>query len=343
MRWLTRAFGGDARAPRDIDSALRSALLSVLDRDLDRAESLLSQAVRADSEAVVPYLALARLFRMRGEIGRAIRIHQNLLLRPDLDPGLRVVVLGDLAADFRQGGFLRRAIASYEEVLARDRRHLGALRAMVRLFADVREYPRSLEMARRLAKLERGPRGPAEASLLVEMAEAAQAEGRREDARRAARRALRKDRACLRGWLVLGALEAERGREKAAIAAWGRVPELDRRSGPLVYPQLEATYTSSGRPRDYHAFLRRLLNERPDDPAARLALARALAARGDVDEAIGELRRILERDPDDLAARGTLGRILLSEHRDPETTKEYAELLDVLERRGLLRTPEELE
>ncbi len=84
LRRLTRAFRGGARATRDVDVIMRSALLATLDRDLDRAEELLSRAVRIDSSGVEPFVALGRLFRMRGEIGRAIRIHQNLLLRPEL-------------------------------------------------------------------------------------------------------------------------------------------------------------------------------------------------------------------------------------------------------------------
>jgi lipopolysaccharide biosynthesis regulator YciM len=136
--------------------------------------------------------------------------------------------------------------------------------------------------------------------------------------------------------MVLGALEVERGRTKAALAAWSRVPSLDRSSGPRVYPQLEAAYAALDRSRDYEAFLRNLLAEHEDDPGARIALARTLAARGDVDEAVTELYRVCDADPDDLEARGTLGRILLSSHRDPEAAKEFAELLDVLDRRGLL-------
>ena len=30
MGWLSRVFGGDARAPRDVDAAMRAALLAVL-------------------------------------------------------------------------------------------------------------------------------------------------------------------------------------------------------------------------------------------------------------------------------------------------------------------------
>jgi len=343
VRWWTRAFRGDARAPRDVDSALRSALLAVLDRDFDEAERMLRHAASLDSEAIEPYRALARLFRMRGELGRAIRIHQNLLLRADLATDEGVGMVADLAADFRQGGFLRRAIASYEEVLAHRPRHPEALRALVGLLAEVRDFPRAIEMQRRLARVERRDQAPGDADLRVGMARAARAEGRSEDALRAVKKALRKDRKSVEAWILLGQLEAERGRTRAALAAWERVPRLDRRVGPRVYPQLAATYAALGRARDYEQLLRGLLEAHPEDVAARLALARNLAARGDVDGAIGELQRELARHPDDLEARGALGRLLLSERRDLEAAKEYGELLELLDRQGWIRPRETLE
>jgi lipopolysaccharide biosynthesis regulator YciM len=338
--WWTRAFGGDARGPRELDGALRGALLAVLERDMEQAETLLVRAVRMDASGVLPSLALGRLYRMRGEIGRAIRLHQALLLRRDLAPDERTDALADLAADFQQAGFLRRAIASYEEVLSRQPRHRPALRALVRLLAQVREFPRALRLVRRLARLEKRDGAAEECELLLEMAETAQAEGRSDDARRAVKRALRRQRNSVRGWLLLGTLEVERGRSRAALAAWSRVPALDRRSGPVVYPRIEATYAALERTRDYERFLRDLLEARPDDPGARLALARTLAARGDADEAEAELQRLLEADPDDLEVRGALGRLLLSDRREVSTA--FGELLDALDRRGLLRAREKL-
>ena len=342
MGWLSRAFGGDARAPKDAETALQSALLAVLDRDLDRAESLLTAAVRLASDDVLPYLALARLFRMRGEIGRAIHIHQNLLLRLAADSPLGILAMADLGADFEQGGFLRRAIASYEQALAHAPRHRDALRALVRLLADAREFPRAIELARRLARLEDRDGAAAEAELRVALAEATRAEGRSADARKEVKRAVRLDPRCVRAWIVLGELEAELGRAKAALAAWRRVPELDCRAGPLVYPQLEATYAALGRTREFEVCLRGLLESRPDDRCARLALARSLAARGDAEPALAELEQVLQLDPEDLEARATLGRILLAERRDAEVAKAHAELIAALERQGLLRARESL-
>jgi lipopolysaccharide biosynthesis regulator YciM len=340
VRWFTRAFGGDARAPRDLDAALRRALLAVLDRDLDRAEDLLARAAHLSSEEPVAYLALARLYRGRGEIGRAIRIHQNLLLRQDLLPEQRIDALAGLAADFRQGGFLQRAIASYEELLAHRPGDADALRALARLHADARDFPRALALERRLARLEKRSSRAEEAALGVEMSEAAHAEGRSEDARRILKRAMRRDPLCIGGWIHLGVLEAERGRPKKALAAWKRVPQLDRRAGPGVYPRLEATYAALSRAREYGDFLTGLLAERPEDPGARLALARHLAARGDVEAALAEVRQLLGAQPDNLEAHGVLGNILLSNQREPEAVKEYAELLAVLDRLGHFRPRE---
>ncbi len=333
MRWWTRAFrGGNARAPRTVDAAMQEALLAVLDRDLDRAEQQLTSAVRVDSSSVETYLALARLYRMRGEIGRAIRIHQNLLLRPDLHPTQRRVALADLAADFQQGGFLRRAIASHREVLAHDPRHVPSLRALVGMLSSLRDYPSALEFQRRLARLERRKGGAEAAALLVKMAEAAREEGRSDAARRALKQALRKDRACARAWRLLGELESARGRTKSAVSAWRRAAELDRREAASVFPRLEAAFSALGRSPDYLSFLRERIEEQPDAGAARVALARTLAAGGETDAAIAELRTRLDQRADDLEARCTLARILLAAHRDPDAIKEYAELVEVLAR-----------
>lgn len=343
MRWLPRIFRRRTPVPRDADAALREALKRVLDDDLDGAEELLSEIVRGDSARVDAYLRLAQLYRRRGEMGRAIRIHQNLLLRKDLSEGQREESLAGLAADFRQGGFLQRAIAAYEELLARRPADPKTLRALVRLHADLRDHRRALELRRRLARVEGRDAREEEALLLVESAEAAHAEGRSEDARRAVKRALRRDGACAKAWLLLGGLEAERNRAKRALAAWRKVAEVDRRRGAEVYPRLEATYAALGRPREFEDYLRGLLRERPGDTAARLALVRTLAARGDGEAAQSEARALLERDGENLQAHAVLARVLLAEGRESEAVKELVELLNALERQGLLEPRERIE
>ncbi|MCH2171133.1 tetratricopeptide repeat protein [Myxococcota bacterium] len=323
--------------PRDVDAAFRNGLLALLDRDLTTAEEQLTAAVRMDSRGVDGYLALARLYRMRGEIGRALQIHQNLLLRTDLEQRQRTAVLADLAADFRQGGFLRRAISSYEEVLAQDPRHGAALRALSRLYAEVHDFHRAIEMARRAGKVDGGGSQEDEAVLLVEMASAARVEGRLDDARRIVKRALRRNRQDVSAWLLLGELEEERGRGRAALAAWAKVLEADAVADVDVHARMEAVYNRLGRPRDFESALEKRLNRHPEDVGSRLSLAHSMARRGEIDAAVTQLREAIERDPESLDARAALGRLLSAEDRSSEALTVFLELLEVLGRRELIR------
>jgi lipopolysaccharide biosynthesis regulator YciM len=331
MAWFgggRRAAAGDGRG----DAVLRRALHAVLDHDLAAAEQLLGDAVRHDSNEIDGYLALARIFRSRGEIGRAIHLHQNLLLRRDLSSDARFAALLGLAEDFREGGFLRRAIAAYEEVLVRAPRDARALRAVVKLLVDAREPRRAIPLARRLARVEGRSARDVEAAVWIELADVEQSEGHAPVARKALLRALKLDPRSVRAWIALGEVAAELGRARDALAAWRRVPEVDRRAGPLVYPRLAATFAALGRAREFEDWLRDLLASDGDDPGARLALARALAARGAIEDALGEVRTVLEQDPTHLDAHVARGRILLAEGREAEVVKAHETLLGVLER-----------
>jgi lipopolysaccharide biosynthesis regulator YciM len=338
--------GGTGRSQRvdvaRVERAFRLALGALLEEDLDRAEQALAAVVQEDSTQIEVYLALGQLYRRRGEIGRAIRIHQNLLLRSDLSPEHRERALRGLARDFRKGGFLQRAISAYEELRDRRPRDPEALAALARLRADVRDFDAAFDAHHRLVRATRQDGRAAEARLWFERSEALAAEGKSDAARRALGKCLRWDPAMAVAWFRLGELEAERGRPKKALAAWKRALAADRRAAPRIYPRLESAWAALGRARDFETELRAELAQRPGDADARIALARTLAARGQGEQALAELEPLLEREPERLDAHAVRARILLGEGRDAEATKALAELLDVLERQGALVAREEL-
>ncbi len=332
MGWFRRARGDGRAQAGSADAALRRALLAHLARDVETAVETLERAARAHPQDVDVYRALALLYGQQGDFGRSIRMHQTLLLRRDLPEAVRVEVLGELAEDFRRAGFLRRAAAAYEEVLVHEPRHRRALSGLARLLRSLRDPGRALVLLRRLRRSEgRGP-GAEESEARLEEAEAAHAEGRSDDARRLLRRARRRDRDHAPTLVLLGTVEAERGRNAAALRAWQEAVRADPRCGPIVYPRLEAAFASAGRTREFEAYLRALLAERPDDAAARLALSRALAAWGEVDAAVAELRTVIDAGGPGALPRAALVRVLLDAKREGEALAELAPLLDAVER-----------
>jgi lipopolysaccharide biosynthesis regulator YciM len=333
VRWLERSR--IARASRATDGDwLRRSLLAALDADWAEVEDLLGRLVRADSRDIDVYLALGRLYRQRGEVGRAIALHQTLILRRDLDPRRHHDALVELAADFQLGGFTARSIAAYEEVLEHDPRRPDALRAMVDLLAEAGEPARAFKVLRRLERVERKPSPRRRAELMCEVALRARDDGQLDAARRAVRKAVRFDAEYAEALMLLASLEAERGHADKALATWERALDLAPERAPALLAQIAHALTAKGQRPLYQRMLRERLSARPDDAPACLALARLLVDAGQSDEARALLEGLVGRDPDHVEAHVALGRLLLvgsEEAADSELAKGFGALLDALD------------
>ena len=71
-----------------------------------RAIEVFIQMLEVDSETVETHLALGNLFRRRGEVDRAIRIHQNIIARPTLNRNQRSLALYELGQDYMKRNFI---------------------------------------------------------------------------------------------------------------------------------------------------------------------------------------------------------------------------------------------
>ncbi|RKZ57943.1 MAG: lipopolysaccharide assembly protein LapB, partial [Candidatus Parabeggiatoa sp. nov. 3] len=81
----------------------------LLNEEPDKAIDVFIKLIEVDSDTVETHLALGILFRRRGEVNRAIRIHQNIIKRPTLHPQQRSLALFELGQDYRHAGLLDRA------------------------------------------------------------------------------------------------------------------------------------------------------------------------------------------------------------------------------------------
>lgn len=334
LRSLGRQWTGRARGrlvPLDANTglAMRRALHHALSGDLSATEAELAHAARGDPSSIDLYLALANLYRMRGDIGRAIQVHQNLLLRQDLGEDVRREALLGLALDFRAGGFLRRAAASFEELLQVEPRNTEALRELERIRVEGGEWEEAIRIRRRIgAADERTPQ--ITAHLWTGHGRRLDNEGREADAHRAFRRALGRDRRCAEAFVELGLQNARSGRPRKAISVWRRALPLHPAIGLVLYPRMADAHATLGDLAGFEGMLRRRLEEEPEDHEASVWLARTLVRQSKPDEALQVLRGLLDRQPDLLRAHAEIGRVLLGERRDFEALKVFEELLEYL-------------
>ena len=92
----------------------------VVANQIDQAIDELSRAAWLDEDALEIHLVLGNLYREKGQVGRAINIHQGLLQRQHLKTLEHAYILLCLGLDFRRGGFVDRAHEAFKEVLRLD-------------------------------------------------------------------------------------------------------------------------------------------------------------------------------------------------------------------------------
>ncbi|MDQ6956423.1 MAG: tetratricopeptide repeat protein, partial [Mariprofundaceae bacterium] len=120
----------------------------------DLALQEMVQVAKLRSEAADVYMALGEMFRSHGEIGRAVRIHQNILARPDVSSELYLQAHFALAKDFQTGGLLDRALRHYQKVLDVRSDHLDALTASLRIREQSSDWLKAEELLSRIERLQ---------------------------------------------------------------------------------------------------------------------------------------------------------------------------------------------
>ena len=268
-RSAQRAGGGGAPDP-----AYFRGLNYLLDDQPDKAIDVFVKLAEMDSETAEVQLALGGLFRRRGEVDRAIRVHQGLMARQDLPKPLRALALRELAQDYMRAGLFDRAERLFEELTEfRDHRRL-ALTSLLDIYQQEKDWRRCLETADRLQSRLGEKMGLAMAHYQCELAEEALRQGDDAGAETCLRHALATDPGCVRATLLQARLLLDRGEADRAIHLYRRVGDQGPRFLPEILPGLQEAFR--GRPpTDLLETLRALHREHPNG-ALLLALADAV-------------------------------------------------------------------
>jgi lipopolysaccharide assembly protein B len=165
------------RIPRDYYRGLDHL---IHDR-FDRAAEVFARVAERDGDAAEIQFALGSLFRRRGEVDRAIAIHQRL--REHGSASMRDEATYALGLDYQSAGLMDRAESLLEQAAASRRFRTRALEQLLRLYEHQADWANALRVFRELAPVERAARPATPAHYLCELAEQALAQ---EDTARAA-------------------------------------------------------------------------------------------------------------------------------------------------------------
>jgi lipopolysaccharide biosynthesis regulator YciM len=170
---LAGHFGWGKRWPGSL-SKLHPDYLTGLDylvtEQPDRALDMFLKLMDANAETIETHFALGSLYRRRGEVERAIRIHQNLLARKELAPEHREQALLALAQDYLRAGVLDRAEGLFQQVSEVPRLRVSALDALRGVYERQHDWQQALVAYRQLARIKAAPARTVAAHYLCELA-----------------------------------------------------------------------------------------------------------------------------------------------------------------------------
>lgn len=236
------------RNPRSAlkDSEMLAGLTLAQDNP-DRAIAALTKALERDPAAAELNLTLGALFRKRGEIDRALRLHENVLSQPELKPDTRALALYELGQDCVKAGLLDRA----EDALKQAARHPAfdalAYEQLLPIHEQLGDWRQASEVAERMEILKGQSYATVRAHYLLELASECLVQGDAAQAGKLARDALDIDKNCVRGNLFLGQLHEAALSWDEALSAYALVPEQDARFLSEVIPAVERVCFASGK------------------------------------------------------------------------------------------------
>lgn len=267
-----------ARRSDVLSSQYLKGLNFLLNEEPDRAVEIFVNSLDVNENTVDTHMALARLFRKRGEFDRATLIHNALLESGKLPGHVRDDVELELARDYIAGGLLDRAEFVLQQMLDRGSHHNeAAMRALMNIFEQERDWHSALSIGERLLGGD-GSIGAILAHYCCELAEQMTSESQHNAARRTLRRALGYDHDCVRASVLLGRLEKAGGHYDSAARAFRRIRRQDRAYFDLVLDDLEAVYEAMDRGEDFTRYLAKVCVEQPGT-AVVLKLAERLRVR----------------------------------------------------------------
>ena len=264
--WAMGRFGErdeeDAPPPLNIDYL--KGLNFLLNEQTDQALEHFLEMVRVDDKTIETHFALGSLFRRRGEVNRAIRIHQNIIARPDLAAEQRDQALFSLAKDYLHAGLLDRAEKLFVRLSEGSRYQVQALENLCRIYEQEKEWQKAIDSGHKLETLGGESLALQIAHYYCELAEERASAGDYASARQFVKKAQSGRPRTMRGALTRAHIARETDDNKTAIRLYHRIIDEHTYIIAEALPEIVAAYERDGAMEGLDKAMRSMLEKNPE-------------------------------------------------------------------------------
>ncbi|MBT3505892.1 MAG: lipopolysaccharide assembly protein LapB [Piscirickettsiaceae bacterium] len=268
----------------------------LLNEQPDKAIDVFIRLLEVNSDTVETHLALANLFRRRGETERAIRIHQNLIARPTLKPSQRDQALIELGLDYMSAGVLDRAEHLFLELLNTPSPPTDAYKHLLGLYQQQKNWQKAIDMAKKIQSTDPQKIGAEIAQFYCELAE----QELEIDPSRALpllKQANQFDAKCVRAALLGATVHIQSDHYAKALKSLAKIEQQDPNYLPEALPLLKTCYQALNKLPSFQTWLKGILARHPLMVSAHLMLAQVIEVESGTEKAQAYLQSQLQRQP----------------------------------------------
>lgn len=266
-----------ANLPRDYLVGLNF----LINEEPDKAVDIFIKMLEVDSNTVETHLAVGKLFRRRGEVDRAIRIHQNLIARPQLDKHYREQSLYALGQDYLSAGVLDRAERVFLELTGIKAYAIPALQTLLDIYQQEKSWENAITTAKKLEAVSKKTMQIDIAHYHCELAEIALAKDQNEQARLQIKEALNVDSGSVRASLLQARLQMQEKDYKLALRSLKRIKTQNSDYFSEAVDALASCYEAINEEKDLVKYLMQVLKEHPRIPVVLILSERIRKWKGD--------------------------------------------------------------
>jgi lipopolysaccharide biosynthesis regulator YciM len=296
---------------------------------IDLAIAELTKAADNLGDALEIHLLLGSLYREKGQVSRAINIHQSLLQRPRLTRLEQAHILLCLGLDFKRGGFVDRALEAFNEVLRLDPNNQYAMLNIEKLHEDQHQWQEAYDVRRTIGAQPGNEDGRSQAILAFlenELGLQAVARGDYPSALARFQSAIDLDPGVVPAYLNLGDMYARDDDMTQAASVWEQVIDKAPERAYLSFDRLALAYRKLGTPERFSQLCRKLIANNPQDWRARLALGKHLENAGDTSGSLELLFEALVQNPHALSVHQAIWQVLAVLDFESSLVQRYVEL-----------------
>jgi lipopolysaccharide biosynthesis regulator YciM len=218
----------------------------LLNEQQDKAIDVFIRMLEVNSDTVETHLALGNMFRKRGEVDHAIRIHQNLIARDSLSSEQRNDALLELGQDYMKAGLFDRAEGLFNELIENNVHISSVLPLLLDIYQQEKDWSSAIRIAGQMGIVGGQPTRSIIAQFYCELAENARARDNIEEACELLENASEFNPYCARARLIRAVIARQQGEYQMALSAYEQVAERDIELLPEILDDMYTCHVELG-------------------------------------------------------------------------------------------------